>query len=102
MSENIIAQVKCLRHVYPDQTEVDLCGLDFAVRARQRIAILGANGSGKSTLIFHLLGLLAPVDGEVAVFGINPSKQFKDIRDRVGVVLQNVDDQIIGPRFGMT
>jgi len=97
MSENIIAQVKCLRHVYPDQTEVDLCGLDFAVRARQRIAILGANGSGKSTLIFHLLGLLAPVDGEVAVFGINPSKQFKDIRDRVGVVLQNVDDQIIGP-----
>jgi cobalt/nickel transport system ATP-binding protein len=97
MSENIIAQVKCLRHVYPDQTEVDLCGLDFSVCTGQRIAILGANGSGKSTLIFHLLGLLAPVDGDVTVFGVNPSRQFKEIRHRIGVVLQNVDDQIIGP-----
>ena len=56
----IIAQVNCLKHVYPDQTAVDLCGLDFTVRRGQRVAVLGANGSGKSTLIFHLLGLLFP------------------------------------------
>ncbi len=93
----IIAQVNCLKHVYPDQTAVDLCGLDFTVRRGQRVAVLGANGSGKSTLIFHLLGLLAPVDGQVTVFGVNPAKQFRDIRHRVGVLLQNVDDQIIGP-----
>ncbi|HOK70404.1 MAG TPA: energy-coupling factor ABC transporter ATP-binding protein [Bacillota bacterium] len=97
MSDEIIAEIKCLRHVYPDQTEVDLCGLDFSVRRGQRVAVLGANGSGKSTLIFHLLGLLAPVDGKVSVFGLSPSKQFKEMRNRVGVVLQNVDDQIIGP-----
>ena len=93
----IIAQVNCLKHVYPDQTTVDLCGLDFTVRRGQRVAILGANGSGKSTLIFHLLGLLSPVDGQVTVFGVNPAKQFRDIRHRLGVLLQNVDDQIIGP-----
>lgn len=93
----IIAQVNCLKHVYPDQTTVDLCGLDFTVRRGQRVAVLGANGSGKSTLIFHLLGLLSPVDGQVTVFGVNPAKQFRDIRHRVGVLLQNVDDQIIGP-----
>ena len=93
----IIAQVNCLKHVYPDQTTVDLCGLDFTVRRGQRVAVLGANGSGKSTLIFHLLGLLSPVDGQVTVFGVNPAKQFRDIRHRLGVLLQNVDDQIIGP-----
>jgi cobalt/nickel transport system ATP-binding protein len=96
-NDEIIAQVNCLKHVYPDQTAVDLCGLNFTVHRGQRVAVLGANGSGKSTLIFHLLGLLSPVDGQVSVFGVNPAKQFREIRHRVGVLLQNVDDQIIGP-----
>lgn len=97
VNDEIIAQVNCLKHVYPDQTAVDLCGLNFTVRRGQRVAVLGANGSGKSTLIFHLLGLLSPIDGQVTVFGVNPAKQFREIRHRVGVLLQNVEDQIIGP-----
>ncbi|MCR4424763.1 MAG: energy-coupling factor ABC transporter ATP-binding protein [Firmicutes bacterium] len=92
-----IVRVNCIRHVYPDHTQVDLCGLDFTVSRGERVAVLGANGSGKSTLIYHLLGLLAPVEGQVAVFGENPAQAFRRIRHRVGVVLQNVDDQIIGP-----
>lgn len=96
-TNEIIARVNCLKHVYPDHTSVDLCGLDFTVSRGQRVAILGANGSGKSTLIFHLLGLLAPIEGEVSVFGVNPAKSFREVRQRIGVVLQNVDDQIVGP-----
>ncbi|MEA4883814.1 MAG: energy-coupling factor ABC transporter ATP-binding protein [Clostridia bacterium] len=94
---DVIVSVNCLKHIYPDHTAVDLCGLDFSVRRGERVAVLGANGSGKSTLIFHLLGLLSPIEGQVSVFGENPARAFASIRHRVAVVLQNVDDQIIGP-----
>jgi cobalt/nickel transport system ATP-binding protein len=86
-----------VRHVYADRTQVDLCGLDFVVRHGQRVVILGPNGSGKSTLLYHILGLLEPNEGEVSVFGVNPARSFNKIRERLGVVLQNVDEQILAP-----
>jgi cobalt/nickel transport system ATP-binding protein len=96
-SGNAVVRVSCLRHVYADQTQVYLCGLDFVVTKGQRVVILGPNGSGKSTLIYHILGLLAPREGVVEVFGVDPAKHFNHIRERVGVVLQDVDEQIIAP-----
>lgn len=93
----IIARVECLKHVYPDNTAVDLCGLAFTVERQQRVAILGENGSGKSTLLGHLLGLLAPVEGRVEVFGADPARDWRKIRQKIGVVLQDVEEQIIGP-----
>ncbi|SMB98997.1 cobalt/nickel transport system ATP-binding protein [Thermanaeromonas toyohensis ToBE] len=92
-----VVKVKCLRHVYPDKTEVKLCGLDFVVRAKEKVLILGPNGSGKTTLLSHIIGLLKPVEGEVRVLGVDPVKEFNILRKRVGVVFQNVDEQIIGP-----
>ncbi len=92
-----IVRVHCVRHVYEDKTEVNLCGLDMVVREDERVAILGSNGSGKTTLLYHLVGLLRPLEGDVHVFGIEPHRAFAKIRERVGVVLQNVDAQIIGP-----
>jgi cobalt/nickel transport system ATP-binding protein len=92
-----IVHVHCLRHRYEDRTEVNLCGYDFVVRENERVAILGSNGSGKTTLLFHLVGLLRPLDGDVHVFGVAPHREFAKIRERVGVVLQDVDAQIIGP-----
>lgn len=93
----VIARVECLKHVYPDNTAIDLCGLAFTVERQQRVAILGENGSGKSTLLGHLLGLLAPVEGRVEVFGADPAREWKKVRRRIGVVLQDVEEQIIGP-----
>jgi cobalt/nickel transport system ATP-binding protein len=92
-----IVKVSCVRHTYPDRTQVHLCGLDFVVCKGQRVVILGPNGCGKTTLLFHILGLLEPQEGEVVVFGVNPARNFNQIRERVGVVLQNVDEQIIAP-----
>jgi cobalt/nickel transport system ATP-binding protein len=97
MSEEIAVRVSCVRHVYADRTQVHLCGLDFVVQKGQRVVILGPNGSGKSTLLYHILGLLEPNEGEVSVFGVNPARSFNKIRERVGVVLQNVDEQILAP-----
>ena len=60
-----LIKVKCIRHVYPDKTEVDICGLDFVVRPGERVVILGPNGAGKTTLLSHILGLLSPVEGRL-------------------------------------
>jgi len=92
-----LVRVSCLKHVYPDTTEIHICGLDFVVNRGERVVVLGGNGSGKTTLLYHILGLLAPNEGSVAVFGVNPAAQYNAIRERIGVLLQNVDDQILSP-----
>lgn len=92
-----IVNVGCLKHTYPDTTEIHICGLDFVVNRGERIAILGGNGSGKTTLIYHILGLLKPDEGRVTVFGVNPATQYGSVREKIGVLLQNVEEQILSP-----
>jgi cobalt/nickel transport system ATP-binding protein len=93
----VIVVVDCITHVYPDMTKVQICGLDFIVNRGERVGILGANGCGKTTLIKHLLGVLIPKDGSVRVFGVDPGKEYSKVRQRIGVVMQDVDEQILGP-----
>jgi len=93
----MIVEVDCITHVYPDMTKVQICGLDFTVNQGERVGILGANGCGKTTLLKHLLGVLVPKDGSVRVFGVDPGKEYSKIRQRIGVVMQDVDEQILGP-----
>lgn len=93
-----LVKVRCLRHVYPDKTEVSLCGLDFVVHNCERVVVLGANGAGKTTLLAHILGLLKPLEGSVEVMELQPHRDFSTLRKNIGVVFQNVDEQIIGPR----
>lgn len=92
-----IVEVDCITHVYPDQTKVQICGLDFVVNRGERVSILGSNGCGKTTLLKHLLGILVPRDGRVKVFGLDPGKEYSRISRRIGVVMQDVDEQILGP-----
>ena len=96
MTEAVV-RVSCVRHTYPDRTQVHLCGLDFVAARGERLVILGPNGCGKTTLLFHVLGLLEPQEGEVSVFGVNPARHFNKIRERVGILMQNVDEQILAP-----
>jgi cobalt/nickel transport system ATP-binding protein len=93
----MIVEVDCITHVYPDMTKIQICGLDFIVNQGERVSILGANGCGKTTLLKHLLGVLVPKDGSVKVFGVDPGKEYGKIRERIGVVMQDVDEQILGP-----
>lgn len=97
MSDDIIVDISCLKHTYPGGARVDMCGLEFHVMRGQRVAILGPNGSGKSTLLKHILGLLKPTQGCVRVFGEDPAKDYARIRSKIGAVMQNVDEQLIGP-----
>ena len=92
-----IIEISCFEHVYPDKTKIELCGIEFTVCKGEKVALLGPSGGGKTTLIKHILGLLTPSHGEIRVFGVDPYKEYDKIKQRIGVVLQNVDEQLIGP-----
>lgn len=74
-----------------------LDGVDLEVRRGEFLAILGMNGSGKSTLARHLNALLLPRAGRVLVDGLDTREERNlwAIRDRVGMVFQNPDNQIV-------
>ena len=95
--EERVVELDCITHIYPDMTKVQICGLEFIVNRGERVGILGANGCGKTTLIKHLLGILMPKEGSVRVFGLDPVNQYSKIRERIGVVMQDIDEQILGP-----
>jgi len=61
-------------------------GIDIAVATGETVALLGPNGAGKSTTIDMLLGLQAPDQGTVAIFGETPAQAIK--RGRIGAMLQ--------------
>jgi len=63
----------------------------------QRVALVGPNGAGKSTLLLHLNGLLRG-EGHVRILGLSPQPQnLRVLRQQVGLLFQNPDDQIFMP-----
>lgn len=78
--------------------ETALKNVSFEVKAGDFVAILGHNGSGKSTLAKHINALLVPEEGTVYVEHMDTSEEDMKwkIRQRVGMVFQNPDNQIIG------
>lgn len=82
---------------YTSQKKV-LNDISFKIKDGEKVALLGLNGAGKSTLMLHTNGLLFPDEGEVSVKGISTkSKDLKFIRQKVGIVFQNADDQLFMP-----
>ena len=75
-----------------------LDSIDLHISPGENIALIGANGSGKTTLAHCLNGLQQPEAGRVLVDGMDTSDpvQLRSIRQRVGMVLQNPDDQLVG------
>jgi energy-coupling factor transporter ATPase len=72
--------------------------LDLRVEAGETVAIIGHNGSGKSTLAKLLAAILKPTSGTVRVDGLRTDAGGEDIwtiRQRVGIVFQNPDDQLV-------
>ncbi len=71
--------------------------LSIAVQKGEFVAVLGANGCGKSTLAKHFNAMLLPEAGTVWVKAMNTSEDelLWDIRQTVGMVFQNPDNQIV-------
>jgi energy-coupling factor transport system ATP-binding protein len=95
-----LIEIRDLRHVYnagTPQEVIALDGISLAVEAGEFLAVVGGNGSGKSTLAKHLNALLLPTAGEVWVDGLDTRDRAAvwDIRQRVGMVFQNPDNQLV-------
>jgi cobalt/nickel transport system ATP-binding protein len=91
-----VLRAEQLRYRYAGGQEA-LCGVDLEVRNGRRIALVGANGAGKTTLLLHLNGTLKPTSGALYVDGepVGYDRRWlKRLRETVGVVLQNPDDQL--------
>lgn len=92
--------VKNLKHIYTDSdgNEVKaLDGISLDIADGEFIAIIGSNGSGKSTLARHLNALLLPSEGQCLVNGLDTAEEQNlwDIRQHVGMIFQNPDNQIV-------
>ena len=74
-----------------------LNGIDLEIKKGEFVAVLGHNGCGKSTLAKHFNGLFQPVGGNVYVSGMNTKSEddYWTIRQKVGMVFQNPDNQIV-------
>ena len=72
-------------------------GVSFSIEKGSFVAIIGQNGSGKSTLAKNMNALLIPTTGKMYVDGIDTSDLSKlwDVRQRVAMVFQNPDNQIV-------
>ncbi|HWX92608.1 MAG TPA: ABC transporter ATP-binding protein [Terriglobales bacterium] len=80
-------QCKDLRKTYDGKVEA-VRGLNLAIEAGECFGLLGPNGAGKTTTIEILEGLLAPTSGEVTILGQTWSKHARDLREQLGISLQ--------------
>lgn len=85
------------RYGQEEHEDFVLNGIDLKIGAGEFVAIIGPNGSGKSTLAKHLNALLTPTLGVVLVDGMDTRcrEHTWEIRQRIGMVFQNPDNQIV-------
>lgn len=98
MSEPIL-ETQDLTFTYPDGTRA-LKNINMSINKGEKVAVMGANGAGKSTLFSHFNGLTEPTSGIVKINGNEmkyDKKSLLKIRQKVGVVFQNPNDQLFAP-----
>lgn len=91
-----IIKVKDLCFSYDDKI-MAVDHVSFSIEEGSYTTIIGHNGSGKSTLAKLLIGLLEKKSGEITIADLPLDEEhLYDIREKVGVVFQNPDNQFIG------
>lgn len=93
-------EIKELCFSYPSERGERRMALDhvnLSIKEGEFVAVLGTNGSGKSTLAKHLNAILLPTTGVCRIAGMDTreAERLWDIRQTVGMVFQNPDNQII-------
>jgi len=101
MVSNIpLIDIEQVSYSYPAATGNQVAALhevSLRIECGEYVALLGHNGSGKSTLARHCNALLLPDSGRVLVAGndTRDERRRREVRDRVGMIFQNPDNQII-------
>lgn len=93
--ENVVFSYTDDDNVKSAKNAVD--GVSLDIKKGEFVALLGHNGCGKSTIAKHLNAMLLPDSGRVLIDGDDTSDEEKtyDIRKKVGLVLQNPDNQLV-------
>lgn len=94
-----ILSVKDLSLTFPDGKKI-FEQAELSLYPSETIGLWSPNGTGKTSLFRIITGLLLPQQGEVLLRGklIKSEKDFRELRLRVGFVLQNSDDQLFFPQ----
>src|SRR3989440_12024139 len=87
VTSGLAIEVRGLRKRYGDVEAVR--GIDFGVRRGEVFGLLGPNGAGKTTTVEIVEGYRERSDGTVSVLGHDPQRRERDLRQRVGIVLQS-------------
>src|SRR5437660_7188981 len=105
MNASPLIDIQQITYTYPLQTKGKskaqspkaLQDVSLRIQPGEYLVVLGHNGSGKSTLARHCNALLLPDSGRVLVAGLDTgdAKKRRIIRDNVGMIFQNPDNQII-------
>lgn len=93
--ENVVFSYTDDENEKSEKNAVD--GVSLNIKKGEFVALLGHNGCGKSTIAKHLNAMLLPDSGRVLIDGDDTSDEEKtyDIRKKVGLVLQNPDNQLV-------
>ena len=84
---------------YPAASQPVLEDFDFQLLPGKHLGLVGPNGSGKTTLLHLIMGLLRPQAGRIIILGqeVRQARDFLDVRQKVGLLFQNADDQLFCP-----
>lgn len=95
--ETGLIEIQNVSYAYEDAAAKALNNVSLTINDGEFVAVVGHNGSGKSTLAKHLNALLLPTEGKVLVDGMDTADETDtlSIRQRVGMVFQNPDNQLV-------
>ncbi len=95
---DVILELSNICFAYQQEKPV-LDDLSFCLRRGEKVGLVGDNGSGKTTFFHLVMGLEKPLSGNLKVFGKEAldKKDFITIRQRVGLLFQDADDQLFSP-----
>ena len=90
-------QINNLNFSYPDGYEA-LKNINLEINKGDTLGVLGPNGAGKTTFILHLNGILGNLDNSIYINNLSINEDnLKKIREKVGIVFQDPDDQLFMP-----
>jgi cobalt/nickel transport system ATP-binding protein len=95
MNEPVEIVLENVSFRYEGSNQLILDDINLKISKGEKLAIVGANGAGKSTLLMLLMGILFPQQAEVLIGDTHLTKKtLTMIRQRMGMVMQNPDDQL--------
>jgi cobalt/nickel transport system ATP-binding protein len=98
MSEPLI-ELQNITFTYPGAPQPVFQDFHYQLLPGEHIGLIGPNGCGKTTLLHLIIGLLRPQTGSIVIFGreVKKEKDFVGVRQKVGLLFQNADDQLFCP-----